>query len=278
MAKAARGRTLRRYLRTYHLAPAYRAEQVVRVVAGDGTRLHGHRIEGPTDARCTVVVVHGFAHWSRSPRVHAFAHALARHFDVVVPDLRGHGRSEGRSTLGDTEPDDLQRFIDATTSRDRARVVTIGTSLGAAVALLHAARHESVAGVVAVSPPVRWGGLGTPGAAKIERWSSSPLRRRALAAVLRTRLLGDVPAFPPIDAVGAAIRDPFVIVASDPDDQFFPAEHAEAIYEALATRDKELWWVPHAGHGIDMLTRAFAGRVTAAIVERVEPAAPEARE
>lgn len=271
MAAAARVRTLTRYLRTYHLAPHYTAAVPARVIAGDGTVLAAHRLPGPPQSPCTVVVLHGLAHWSRSPSVHAFASELAKRFEVIVPDMRGHGRSRGMCTLGGAEADDLQTVLDELVDAGRP-VVTVGASLGAAVVLLHAARFGGVAGVVAVSPPARWGGLDTRGARRIELWSSSRWRRKTLEVAMRTRIAAVPAVHPGAVAVGAAIREPFVIVASDPDDDFFPREHAEEIYASLASPAKELWWLPGWGHGIDLLTRGFAARVGAAVEARLSSA------
>ena len=59
-------------------------------------QLAGARLTGPPDAVATIVLAHGFVHSSRTPRIHAFAHLLARRAHVLVPDLRGHGSSGGR--------------------------------------------------------------------------------------------------------------------------------------------------------------------------------------
>jgi pimeloyl-ACP methyl ester carboxylesterase len=95
MARRHARQALGTYLRQYVLAPRYRREQRLVLTTEDGVRLSAWRIDGSASAPCTVVLVHGFTNWSRSPRVHAFAQHLARTFHVVVPDLRGHGHSEG---------------------------------------------------------------------------------------------------------------------------------------------------------------------------------------
>lgn len=124
------------------LLPRYRPEERLSVVTEDGVRLSGARLTGPEEAFATVVLVHGFSHSSRTPRIHAFARRLAQDVHVVVPDLRGHGRSGGVCTLGAEEPLDVAAAV-AAAPRDQP-VVTVGVSLGGAAALLHAgtrARH-----------------------------------------------------------------------------------------------------------------------------------------
>lgn len=161
MAQLTRGGAVAGWFRKYPLAPRYRRIERLDVVASDGTRLGVHRLAGPPDARCTVVLVHGFVNSARTPALHSFAHLLADEVDVIVPDLRGHGRSGGVCTFGRDEPLDVAATVAA--ADPTKPVVTVGVSLGGAAVLLHAGEHpNAVAGVVAISAPVSWGGVGTP--------------------------------------------------------------------------------------------------------------------
>ncbi|HVM10814.1 MAG TPA: alpha/beta fold hydrolase [Acidimicrobiales bacterium] len=245
------------------------------VTTDDGVGLVVHTLAGPRDAPCTVVVLHGFAHWSRTPAVHRFAHELARRFDVVVPDLRGHGRSGGHCGFGPREAIDVERVVVATSGGAARPVVTVGVSLGAAVALLHAAASDSVAGVVAISPPARWstGNDGNTGpTARIARWIGSRPRRAALRIALRTRVSDTLPGTDATVAdVAPAIANPFVILVADPADGYFPPEHAQEIHDHLATDDKHLWWMDGAGHGSDLLSADLAARIGDEIERRVSP-------
>jgi alpha-beta hydrolase superfamily lysophospholipase len=56
------------------------------------------RYRPPAVASVVVVVV--LSNSSRTPEVQRLAHELAAAAHVVALDLRGHGRSKGRSTLG----------------------------------------------------------------------------------------------------------------------------------------------------------------------------------
>ncbi len=270
MAKLSRAGAVAGYFRKYHLAPRYGRAQRVALTAADGTRLAAHRLAGPPDAWCTVVLVHGFVNWSRTPAIHAFATTLADEVDVIVPDLRGHGRSAGTCTLGRNEPLDVAAAVSA--ADPSKPVVTVGVSLGGAAVLLHGGRYPgSVAGVVAVSAPATWGGLGTDGANRIERWISTRAGRLVLRALLRTRLTDDCSDLPDASDVAGAIAPAFLILVADPDDWYFGAEHPERIYE-WAKEPKDLWWYPEGGHGTDLLTTAFAARLLAAVEQRLAAA------
>ena len=253
------------------VAPRYRPEQRLVLAAADGVRLNAWRLEGPPDAPCTVVLIHGFSNWSRTPSVHGFAQLLARRVHVVVPDLRGHGRSGGACSMGKYEPLDVAAAVGAAPAD--LPVVTVGVSLGAAAVLLHAAvAAGSVAGVVAVSAPAARDLLDGAGSLRVERWVSGWSGRLALAGLLRTRVGRDCAGLPDSAAAMAAIAPAFAIIVHDPGDWYFGPQHAERLYE-WANEPKALWWYPGGGHGTDLLTPAFAERLLAELAVRVPPAA-----
>jgi pimeloyl-ACP methyl ester carboxylesterase len=253
-----RSRVLKDWIRKYPLAPRYRRAELLWVVGGQGVRLRVARVVGPASARCTVVLLHGFLNSSRTPRVYAFARLLANHADVLVPDLRGHGRSGGRCTLARPDPDDIAAVVGL--ARPDAPVITVGASLGAATALMHAAERGGVDAVVSVSATGWWGEADRAGALRLRRFVVAPGGRWAAAALLRTRVAPWEPGLlAPIDVVDR-IAPATTVLVHDPDDEFFGAEHAEALH-ARARSPKELWWVPGAGHGVDLLTEELAARV-----------------
>jgi len=64
-------------------------------------------------------------------------------------DFRGHGASGGSSTVGDAEVLDLDAAVAATREYGYQRVVTVGFSMGGAVAI----RQAALRGVRTLSPP-----------------------------------------------------------------------------------------------------------------------------
>lgn len=246
------------YFRKHAFVPRYGREERLSVVTDDGVTLAGARLQGPPDAVGTVVLVHGFSHSSRTPRMHAFAHLLARRMHVIVPDLRGHGASGGLSSMGPEEPLDVKAAVAAA---DPAQpVVTMGISLGGAAVLLHAGAYGGVAGVVAISAPAWWGAWDTPATKRIQRYAMTPAGRRFLAAFLRTRIASVCAGVPDSRTLVAAISPAFTLVVADPADHYFAAEHPRTLYR-WAEEPKDLWLLPGTGHGTDLLTPAFADRV-----------------
>lgn len=256
------------YVRKYVVAPRYRPEQRMALSAADGVRLNAWRLQGPPDARCSVVLVHGFVNWSRTPNIHRFAHLLASRAHVIVPDMRGHGQSGGRCSMGRREPLDVDAAVRAAAAAGLP-VVTVGTSLGGASSLLHAGTYGGVAGTVAVSAPA-WGEVDREGSQRVRRWVMGRSGRAMLAAFLRTRVEVDCEYLPKAEATVATIAPAFTIVAHDPDDWYFGPQHAESIY-AWANEPKDLWWYPGAGHGGDLLTGGFAARLLAELDDRLPP-------
>jgi pimeloyl-ACP methyl ester carboxylesterase len=246
------------YVRKHAFVPRYGAGQALSLVTDDGVRLSGARLHGPAGASGTVVLVHGFSQSSRMPRIHAFAHLLARRMHVIVPDLRGHGASGGVSSLGPKEPLDVKAAVEA--ADPALPVVTVGISLGGAAVLLHGGTFGGVAGVVAVSAPAWWGAWDTPATRRIQRYATTPAGRRFLALFLRTRMARECEGVPHAEEQAAAIAPAFTLVVADPADHYFAEEHPRTLYR-WANEPKDLWLLPGTGHGTDLLSPAFGHRL-----------------
>lgn len=259
------------YVRRFAFVPSYGDGEPLSLLTADGLRLAAARLEGPPAAFATVVLVHGLGHWSRTPRIHAFARLLAHQVHVVVPDLRGHGASEGLSTLGLDEPADVAAAVAAARSAPGAAglgVVTVGISLGGAACLLHAGTHGGVEGVVAISSPAWSGAWDTPSTDRIRRVVGSPLGRAVIARAMRTRVAATCAAVPDARDVVAGIAPAFTLIVHDRADHYFGPEHPQTLFD-WARDPKDLWWVEGAGHGTDLLTPALASRLLGELRRRL---------
>ncbi len=263
MASPSYRQAVRRYFRNYVFAPRYRAEEVWSARTSDGVRLAGARLAGPPDAFATVVLVHGFVHSARTPGIHAFARALSRQAEVIVPELRGHGGSAGECTLGREEPRDVEAAVAfAREARPGVPVVTVGVSLGGASALLHAGTYGGVAGVVAISSPAWWGAWDTPATRRLRRYAMTTAGRVVAARLLGTRVAARCEGVPDARDIAAAISPAFGLIVHDPADHYFGEEHPRTLYEWLR-EPKALWLEEGAGHGTDLLTPPFTARLLA---------------
>lgn len=260
-----RGRRLKRGLvsewaRKYVFAPRYARDERLWLTTEDGVRLRAHRLTPAGKAHGSVVLVHGFAGWSRGPAMFEFAAELVKlGLEVIVPDLRGHGSSGGRSTLGVEEERDVAAALE--TVRSAGPTITVGASLGAAACLLHAGHRGGVDAVVAISAPAWWRGEGHRSASeRVGLLSNSRRGRAVMAAFVRTRVATrrDLPQAT-LDVV-ASIAPAATVIVHDPDDHYFDGSHAEALY-AAAGEPKQLWWYQGKGHGVDLFTPELAGRI-----------------
>jgi len=120
-------------------------------VVANGVRLHVQRMGAPGPGRPTVVFVHGLVMDNLSSWYFTVAGAAAARADVVLYDLRGHGRSERPSSgygLADMVLD-LDALLDALAIP--GPVVLVGNSFGGLLALVFAiARTDRTAGLVLV--------------------------------------------------------------------------------------------------------------------------------
>jgi len=94
-----------------------------------GLRWHVQRFGDP--AKPTLLLLHGSGGASHSFRT--FAPLFAERFDVVVPDLPGHGFTEARS--GPTLPQIARDAAGLLAALDRRPAYVVGHSAGAAIAL-----------------------------------------------------------------------------------------------------------------------------------------------
>ncbi len=126
----------------------------------DGTRLAGWFLPRPDASEGapgapTVLLLHGYRERKEQMLPHA-EYLYEAGYNVLLFDFRARGGSEGDAvTFGAREQGDARGALDYLEARgdiDMRRVGLQGLSMGAAVAIMAAARDERVAGVVAEAP------------------------------------------------------------------------------------------------------------------------------
>ncbi|MER5551262.1 alpha/beta hydrolase [Streptomyces sp. NPDC002793] len=122
------------------------------LLTGDGVRIEAVYTpctagsEGPGSRApegVAVVLAHGFTGAVDRPALLRAAAVFAQRAAVVTFSFRGHGRSGGRSTVGDREVLDLAAAVAWARSLGHRRVVTVGFSMGGSVVLRHAALYTA---------------------------------------------------------------------------------------------------------------------------------------
>ncbi|GAA0361545.1 alpha/beta fold hydrolase [Actinoallomurus spadix] len=239
--------------------------------AMDGVRIDaGHR-PGPDDGLC-LVLAHGFTGAWRQPTTRRIATVLGEVGGVIAIDFRGHGRSGGRSTVGDREILDVDAAVRHARHLGYRRVGLVGFSMGGAVVVRHAALRGGVDAVAAVSAPARWYYRDTKPMRRVHWAIERRSGRLAARLVKRTRIAGGswatVPSAPH-EVVGRIAPTPLLIVHGDRD-PFLPVEHAEQLY-AAARDPRELWIEAGYGHAESAATPALIRRIGQWVASQAAP-------
>lgn len=213
-----------------------------------------------------LVFVPGFTGHARVAAVRRLVVRLRRRADVLVVELRGHGRSAGRSAMGAKEVADVAAAVEWGRRRGYPRVVTVGFSFGAAVALCHAALRqgpdERVDAVAAVSCPSRWFIRDTPAMRALHVLIESVPGRLVERAVYKVRIApvqDAVPRFSPLELVADIAPTP-ILLLHGLDDHYFTIEHPLALASA-AGDNATVWLAPGFAHAENRLPVALADRL-----------------
>jgi alpha-beta hydrolase superfamily lysophospholipase len=212
------------------------------------------------EARATAVLVHGFtAHQGERHVVATREALLAAGVAVLTYDSRGHGRSEGTSTLGDDERFDVAAAVACARRRSHRPIVVIGASMGAIAALNYAAGDADLGGVVILSCPARWR-LHGPATALAALMTHTPPGRLFLARRAGVRV-HPKPRGPEPRHAAAACSAPLAVVHGTAD-RFMPTREARELY-AHASGTRRLDLVAGMGH-------AYGSRATPAVLAAME--------
>ncbi|MDX3608888.1 alpha/beta fold hydrolase [Streptomyces sp. FL06-04B] len=241
-----------------------------------------------------IVVAHGFTGSADRPAVRRAARVFAQHAAVITFSFRGHGRSGGRSTVGDREVLDLAAAVAWARQLGHTRVVTVGFSMGGSVVLRHGALYtadpvakgaESEAGgtpvrvperegrirrteahsdaVVSVSAPARWYYRGTAPMRRLHWVVTRPSGRLVGRYGFRTRIATEdwdpVP-LSPVASVPLIAPAPLLLVHGDRD-PYFPLDHPRMLAEAAGPGGAELWVERGMGHAENAADDALLARI-----------------
>jgi len=167
-------------------------------------------------------------------------------YNVLLFDYRGCGDSDpGRQSLAHHELLDAQAAVRYVEQRvPGARIGVIGYSMGAALAILLAAREPSISAVVADSPFATMRDV-IAYAYRRRRLPSRPLLELT-DVVTRWRYGYAFAAVRPLDVVGRIAPRPLLLLHGTAD-AVIPVEHTHRLFEA-ASQPKELWIFEGATH------------------------------
>jgi predicted alpha/beta-fold hydrolase len=205
---------------------------------------------------------HGFTGSSTVPQVVRIAEQLrSLGGSVLVLNFRGHGASQGMSTIGVDEIADVEAGVGwLRARRPDVPIVTVGFSMGASIMIRYAGLGGNPDAVVAVSSPGRWYERGTDPMRRLHLGVETRLGRLVLHRVFRTRVGGGWDLLPtsPVE-VAASIGAPLLVVHGDAD-PYFGVEHGRML--AAAAPRSELWIEPGFGHAENAVTPELVARIS----------------
>jgi pimeloyl-ACP methyl ester carboxylesterase len=230
----------------------------------------------PQSQDLAVLVAHGFTGSWQRPSVWRISNRFTKFGGVVCFDFRGHGRSGGRSTLGDREIRDVAVAVAWARELGFRRVAAVGFSMGASIVLRYAGLTQDAGGlaaVVSVSGPGRWYYRGTKMMRRVHWAVEHRAGRLVTKAMLNTRVnaarWNPVPV-PPAEAAAMIAPVPLLVIHGDRD-PYFPVDHAYQIYEA-AGEPKELWIEHGYGHAESATSNGLIDRIGAWLAKVADPA------
>jgi len=193
-----------------------------------------------------IVTAHGFMRSMNDEHMLHLIDALAKRYDVLAFDFRGHGRSEGVSDLNFGEAaQDLQRVLHYVQSFRYDQVGLIGYSMGAAAAIVAAAQGAPVDAVVSVScptPPSERSGETLQYDTRVWRWWAGLMGTR-VAEIVR---LGPWP-----DTLVHRVSPTPLLIVHDGLDTLVSRSGSERLF-AAARPPKDYLHVPWALHAMPM--------------------------
>lgn len=239
------------------------------LTTADGVGIDALLLRGSEPRTTAVVLANGFTGSYRSPGSRAVAETLLSIGDVMTFDFRGHHGSGGLSTVGNAEIHDLEAVVSRLRELGYTSVCVVGFSMGAAVAIRHAAIYGGVDAVVSVSGPSRWYYRGTRRMRLLHLGVEGRVGRFFLRNFRKVRVTDrrwDPRPAEPREVAGEISPAPLLVVHGDAD-TYFPVSHATAIYDA-AREPRDLWIIPGMGHAERAVGPELAARIGNWIVER----------
>lgn len=221
--------------------------EAVSILSYDDLRLEGDFLENEDSSGKAVILAHGFR-GNREDMKNFVQFYYDQGFDVLIPDARGHGESEG-DYIGFGWHDRLdlkqwtQLLIDEENSND---IFLHGVSMGAASVLMTSGEElpAAVKGIIADSAY-------TSAADILSYQLESIYNLPAFPLIPITSGITELRAgfnFNEASALEQAARNALsLFIIHGEADELVPASMAEELYEA-AGGDKMFWSVPDAGH------------------------------
>ncbi|WP_280771746.1 alpha/beta hydrolase [Salipaludibacillus daqingensis] len=237
----------------------------------DDLLLEGHFLEQENSADKTVLLAHGFRN-ERENMADFVQFYYDQGFDVFIPDLRGHGESEGDYIgFGWHDRLDLKQWTEQLIEEKNSSSIFLhGVSMGAATVLMTSGEElpSQVNGIIADSGYTSAEDILTYQLEHLYNLPSFPIMQVTSGLTQARAGFG----FTEASAVDQVAKNnvPLFIIHGEAD-ELVPESMSHQLYDA-ASGDKTLWTVPEAGHvkAYTVATTEYQQRLTDFIEENIE--------
>jgi hypothetical protein len=236
--------------------------ELIEMTSYDDLNLAAQFIENDSDDQRAVILAHGFRNtgedMGKLTRLY-----YNRGFDILIPDARGHGESEGDYIgYGWHDRLDIVDWIDLLMEEYKVEEIILhGNSMGAATVLMTSGEElpEEVKAIIADSG---YSSVKDELAHQLQHIYGLPAfpLLEITSAITKIRAGYTLGGASSIDQVKNNTLPLLIIHGAD--DDLVPTDMAYEIYDA-AGGEKELWIVPEAGHtdAMDNITGEFKDKV-----------------
>ena len=226
------------------------AFETVSIISKDGLKLEGYYLEAAVPTNQTVIIAHGYASKAKYMAAYAKFFYEKLNYNVLMPDARGHGASEGDYIgFGWPERKDYLQWIDYIIDRngDDSTIALHGVSMGASTVLMTSGEKlpKQVKAIIA--------DCGYTSAKDVLTYQLKRMYQLPSFPILQsTSLLTKIRAGYSFEEASAIVQVkknklPILFIHGE-EDTFVPVEMVHELYEAT-TSEKALYLVPEAEHG-----------------------------
>jgi fermentation-respiration switch protein FrsA (DUF1100 family) len=216
----------------------------------DGLKLQGYYLEAEKPSKKTAILAHGYSSKGKDMAAFARFYRDTLGYNVLMPDDRGHGQSEGDYIgFGWMDRKDYVKWINyvINTLNKDSEIILHGISMGGATVLMTSG-EELPSNVKAIVSDCAY----TSALDQLSYQLSRMYRLPSFPVLQSTSLLTKIKAgyfFGEASAVKQVSKTklPILFIHGD-EDKFVPYEMVNTLYEACNS-EKDIFIVPKAGHG-----------------------------